>query len=43
MFIGKTDAETEPLVLLSSDMNRWLTRKSMMLGKIEGRGRDDRG
>ena len=34
MFIGKTDAETEPPLLSSSDMNRQL------VGKVSGAGRD---
>ena len=37
IFTGRTDAEAEALVFWSSDANRWLLGKSLMLGKIEGR------
>ena len=33
IFIGRTDAEAEPLILWSTDV------KTLMLGKIEGRRR----
>ena len=40
IFIGRTDAETP--ILWPPDVKNWLTEKTLMLGKIEGR-RDDRG
>ena len=39
MFTERTDAEAEAPVFWSSDMNRQLILKSLMLGKIEGRKR----
>ena len=37
--VGSTDSEAETLVFWSSNAYSWLTRKSLMLGKIEGRRR----
>ena len=37
IFIGKTAAEA--LILWPADVKNWLTRKTLMLGKIEGRRR----
>ena len=42
IFIGRTDAEAEASVLWSPDAKNCL-EKSLMLGRIEGRGGDDRG
>ena len=39
IFIGKTDAEAETTILWLSDAKSWLTWKTPMLGKIEGRKR----
>ena len=40
IFTGRTDAETEAPVFWLSDVNSWLIKKkSLMLGKIEGRRR----
>ena len=36
IFIGRTDAEAEALILGSSDANNWLIWKTLMLRKIEG-------
>ena len=38
IFIGRTDAEVETLILWSPDAKNWL-EKTLMLGKIEGRRR----
>ena len=35
IFIGRTDAETETSILLPPDAKKWLTEKTLMLGKIE--------
>ena len=37
IFIGRTEAEAEALILWPPDMKSWLIRKDLMLGKIEGR------
>ena len=42
VFIGRTDAEADAPVFWSSDANRRLIEKSLMLGKIEGRRRRGR-
>ena len=39
IFTGRTDAEADAPVFWSSDSNRWLIEKSLMLGKTEGRRR----
>ena len=39
IFIGRTDAEAETLILWPSDAKNWLTGKTLMLAKIEGRRR----
>ena len=39
IFIGRTDAEAEDPMLWPPDMESWLTGKTLMLGKIEGRRR----
>ena len=39
IFIGRTDAEAEIPLLWPPDAKNWLTRKDLMLGKIEGRRR----
>ena len=39
VFFGRTDVEAETPVLWPSDAKSWLTGKTLMLGKIEGRGR----
>ena len=39
IFTGRMDAGSEALVFWSPDVNRWLTGKVLMLGKIEGRRR----
>ena len=36
-FIGRTDAEAEALIFWPTDVKNWLIRKTLMLGKIEGR------
>ena len=36
IFIGKTDAEAEPLILWPRDAKNWLLGKDPELGKIEG-------
>ena len=36
VFIGRTDAEAETPVLWPPNVKNWLTRKTLMLGKIEG-------
>ena len=43
VFIGRTDAEAEAPIFGLPDVKSWLTRKTLMLGKIEGgrwRGRE---
>ena len=35
IFIGRTDAETETSILGPPDAKKWLTEKTLMLGKIE--------
>ena len=42
LFIGKTDAEAEAPILWPPDVKNWLIRKTLMLGKIEGRRRRGR-
>ena len=37
IFTGRTDVEAEAPVFWSSDANKQLIRKSLMLGKIKGR------
>ena len=37
IFIGRTDAEAETPKLWPPDAKNWLLRKTLMLGKIEGR------
>ena len=37
IFIGRTDAEAEVPTLWPPDANNWLIRKTLMLGKTEGR------
>ena len=39
IFIGRTDAEAKAPILWPLDTRRWLTEKTLMLGKIEGRRR----
>ena len=39
ILVGRTDAKAEAPVFWSSDSNSWLTGKSLMLEKIEGRRR----
>jgi len=39
IFIGRTDAEAETPILWRPDAKNWLTGKTLMLGKIEGRRR----
>jgi len=39
IFIGRTEAEAEALVLWLSDAKSWLLEKNLTLGKIEGRRR----
>ena len=36
---GRTDAEVETPIIWPPDTKNWLTRKTLMLGKIEGRKR----
>ena len=36
-FIGRTDAEAEPLILWPPDAKSWLMAKILILGRIEGR------
>ena len=36
-FIGRTDAEAETPILWPPDAKSWLTEKTLMLGKIEGK------
>ena len=42
IFTGRTDAEAEALILWPLDVESWLTGKTLMLGKIEGRRRRGR-
>ena len=42
IFIGSTDAEAETPILWPLDAKNWLTKKTLMLGKIEGRRRRGR-
>ena len=35
LFIGRTDAEAETLILWPPDVKNWLIQKTLMLGKIE--------
>ena len=39
IFIGRADAEAEAPILWLPDVKSWFTRKTLMLGKIEGRRR----
>ena len=39
IFIGKTDAEAEALILWPPDVKNWLIGKTLMLGKIKSRRR----
>ena len=39
IFFGRTDAEAETPILWPPDAKSWLTEKTLMLGKIEGRRR----
>ena len=39
IFIGRTDAEAETVILWSPDAKRQLLEKTLVLGKIEGKGR----
>ena len=39
IFIGRTDAEAEAPILWPPDAKSWLTGKTLMLGKIEGKRR----
>ena len=41
VFIGRTDVEAETPVLWPPDAKSWLIRKTLILGKIEGRRRRD--
>ena len=41
-FIGRTDAEAEPLMLWLPHVKSWLTGKNLMLGRIGGRRRRGR-
>ena len=43
IFIGRTDAEAEAPVLWPPDVKSWLLGKDLMLVKIEGRRRGNRG
>ena len=42
IFIERTDAEAETLILWSPNAKSWLTEKTPLLGKIEGRRRRGR-
>ena len=42
IFIGRTDAEAEALILWPPDAKSWSFEKTLMLGKIEGRRRRGR-
>ena len=39
IFIGRTDAEAEAPILWTPDAKKWFFRKTLMLGRIEGRRR----
>ena len=39
IFIGRADAEAETPILWPPDVKNWLTEKTVMLGKIEGKRR----
>ena len=39
IFIGRTNAEAEALIVWPPDTNSWLIEKSLVLGKSEGRRR----
>ena len=39
LLIGRTDAEAEGPILWPPDAKSWLNKKTLMLGKIEGRAR----
>ena len=39
IFIGRTNAEAETPILWPPDVKNWLTEKTLMLGKIEGKRR----
>ena len=39
LFIGRIDAEAEAPILWPPDVKNWLIGKTLVLGKIEGRGR----
>ena len=39
IFIGRTDAEAEAPILWPPDAKNWILRKTLMIGKIEGRRR----
>ena len=39
IFIGRTDAEAEAPIIWLRDAKNWLIRKTLMVGKIEGRRR----
>ena len=39
IFIGRTDAEVEALILWPRDAKNWLNEKTLMLGKTEGKRR----
>ena len=39
VFIGRTDAEAEAPIFGLPDVESWLTRKTLILGKIEGKKR----
>ena len=43
IFIGRTDAEAEAPILWPLDAKNWLIGQTLMLGKTEGRRRDNRG
>ena len=42
IFIGRTDAEAEAPILWPPDAKNWLIKKTLMLGKIDGRKRRGR-
>ena len=42
LFIGRTDAEAETLILWPHEVENWSLEKTLMLGKIEGRRRRGR-
>ena len=39
IFIGRTDADAESAILWPPDAKNWPSEKTLMLGKIEGRGK----